>query len=98
VQHEGLFSLTLDCIDDLCVTTSPERRYDNRLRLTACKKRRSVCARQKANADVDRPNRCLVAPVDSRLAFDNALTNDGLFQLRKSALDLFRRPARLFAA
>ena len=45
VQHERLFALALDRIDDLRIAPRPQRRGDDCLGLTTRKRGRTVCAR-----------------------------------------------------
>ncbi len=97
VQHERLFALTLDRVDDLRIAAGAERGGHNRLRLTAGEKCRTVSTRQNAHLYIDRAHGTLITAVDARLAADHPLANDGLLKLRQRALDLFGRPARVIA-
>ena len=56
VQHERLFALAFDRVDDLRIAARAQRRDDNRLGLATREQRRTVRTRQNADLHVDRPN------------------------------------------
>ena len=67
MQHERLFALALQRVDDLRVAAGAERRRDQRLGLAAGEQRRAVGARQHAGAHDDVAHGAGVAAVDARL-------------------------------
>ena len=98
MQHERLFTLAFDRIDDLGITARAKRGNDNRLGLTASKDSGSVCTRQYPNASTSiRTNRGFVSTVNARLAFDDSLNEQWiLLKLRRQcAFDVFSRPGRI---
>ena len=98
VEHERLFALAAERIDDLRVAAGAERRHDQRLRLAAREQRRAVRARQHAGADRDRTHRLHVAAVDARLAGEHAPPNDAVFEIGEFLADVVGVELRRFAA
>ena len=81
MQHEAVFYVAFERIDDRCVTQRTERRNDDRLRFTAREQRRTVGLRQNADFDRNRPDLAQVASVDPRFAVQHALADDLLLEL-----------------
>src|SRR5690606_20479098 len=94
VQHERLAALSLERVHDLRVAARAERRDDERLRLAAGEERRAVRPRQYPHLDRDRPDGPHVAPVDTRLAAQDAAADDLFLEPLELGLDLCRRVAR----
>ena len=97
MQHERLFALAFDRIDHLRVTTCAQRRYDDGLCLATCEYCRTVCPGQRADFNVDRTNCAHVTTIDTRLAFDHALSNNALLKLVQLALHVFSGPLCVIA-
>jgi hypothetical protein len=80
MHHERLFALAGQRVDDLRVAAGAERRRDERLRLAAREQRRAVRAGQHSGLHRDLAHRLHVAPVDARLAGENAAADDVVFE------------------
>ncbi len=98
VQHERLFALTFDRVDDLCVAPCTECRDDDRLRLAAGEYGRAMRSRQDSYLDVDRPDGLRVTTVDARFTGDHAAADDVLLEFGQRAVDRFGAPLRVFVA
>ncbi len=97
VEHEGIFPLAFERIDDLRVAARAESRDDQGLGLTAREDGRAVRARQNADLDVDLADGLRIAAVDARIAGDDAAAHDVLLGIMELGLDLRRRPGVAFA-
>jgi hypothetical protein len=102
MQHERLFTLTFNGINDLGIAARAQRRNDDGLGLTTSENSRPMCARQDADFDVDRTYRAPVAAIDAGLALNDALVNDALahdvlLELVQLTLNVFSRPFGVFA-
>ena len=73
--------LALERVDDLLVLAGAERGDHERLGLAAGEERRAMRARQHADLAGDRPHGLGVAPVDARLAVEDAAAHDVLLEL-----------------
>ena len=76
MQHERLFALAGQGVDDLRIAARAERRRDERLRLAAREQRRAVGAGQHAGLHGDLAHRVHVAAVDARLAREDAAAHE----------------------
>ena len=85
MQHERLFALAGQAVDDLRIAPGAERRHDQRLRLAAGEQRRAVGARQHAGTDVDAAHRLGVAPVDARMSLEDSLAHQPIFEIEEFA-------------
>ena len=88
VQQEFFAVFTGDGVDDLLVARSAQRRHGKRLRLAARKQRRTMRARQDADANVNRTHGARIAPVNARFARQNAAAHDVGFQLVEKVVQL----------
>jgi hypothetical protein len=94
MQHERFFALAGQAIDDLRIASRSQRRDDQRLRFTAGEQRRAVGSRQYAGADVDGAHGLGIAAVDARLAVQNLLAHEPIFEVGEFRAHLFRRELR----
>ncbi len=85
VQHEGLFVGALEGVDILLVLAGAERGDGERLGLAAREERAAMGAGQDADLADDGPDRGQVAPVDTRLAVEDARADDLLLRLLEGA-------------
>jgi hypothetical protein len=97
MQHERLFALAGQAIDDLRIAARARGRHDQGLGLAAREQRGSVRARQYAGADVDRAHRLGVASVDARMAIENALAHQTIFEIEEFGADLIGGELRRIA-
>ncbi len=97
VQHERLFALARQRVDQLRVAAGAERRGDERLRLAAREERRAVGARQHAGLHGDLAHRIHVAAVDARLAGKDAATHEVVLEAADLVGDLAGGPLRRVA-
>ena len=97
MEHERLFALAREGVDDLRVAAGAERGRDQRLRFATREQRRTVRARQHARLDGDLADRVHVAAVDARLAGDDAATDDVVFEAAEFVGDLARLVLGAFA-
>ena len=88
VQQEFFAVFTGDGVDDLLVARSAQRRHGKRLRLAARKQRRTMRARQDADANVNRAHGARIAPVNARFTGQNAAAHDAGFQLVEQVVQL----------
>ena len=97
MQHERLFALAGQAVDDLRIAPGAQRRDDQGLRLAAGEQRRTVGPRQHAGADVDGAHGLGVAAVDARMAVENLAAHQPIFQIGKLAAHLFGGELRRLA-
>ncbi len=97
VQHEALAPVALQGIDDLRIARGAQRGGHQRLRLAAREQRRTMRARQYADPDGDRTDRLQVAPVDTRLAVEDAVANDLALEAEELIAHLVGREHRRLA-
>ena len=90
VQHEGFFVGALERIDVLLVFARAERGDGERLGLAPGEERAAVGAGQNADLAHDGPHRDEIAPVDARLAVEDARADDFLLGLLEGGRDLGR--------
>ena len=83
VQHERLFALAGQAVDDLRIAPGAERRDHQRLRLAAGEERRAVGSRQHAGADRDRTDGFGVAAVDARMPLEDALAHQPILEIEE---------------
>ena len=86
VQHERLFALAFDRIDDLRIPSRAERRDHQRLGFAASEQCRAVSPRQYADFDGDRTHGLVVAAVNARFADQHPVTDDALLEAGQAAL------------
>src|SRR5690554_687503 len=86
VEHEGVFLLAFQGIQQLRVTGGTQRGHDQRLGFATGEQRGAVGAIQHADFDVQRAHGLGVATVDARIAVDDALTHGAVFDLTESVL------------
>ena len=86
-QEASLDFALLEVVHELLVFLGSERRRDQRLRLTASEKRRTVNARQPTNFAADRTNFGEPATIRTATFVENIVAEDRLFQMIE---DLFR--------
>ena len=89
MQHERLFLLAGQAVDDLRIAPGAQRRHDQGLGLAAGEQRRTVSSREYAGADIDGAHRLGVAAVDARLTIENFAAHQSIFQIGKLGADLF---------
>ncbi len=87
VQHEVVAVASGERLDGLLVTAGAERGDHQGLRLAAREQGGTVGAGQHAGADGDGPHGAGVAPVDARLAAEDAATHHLGFQAVEQVLD-----------
>ena len=98
VEEERVFTLTFQGIDDLHITRGTERGGHDGLGLATGKQRGTVGARQNANFHFNGANGLVVTAIDTRLAVNNLLTNDGLLNFGEVLLHfVFRRLTFVFS-
>ena len=81
VQHEGIFTLTFQGIDNLLITGSTQRSGNDGLGFTTGKQRRTVGLRQGTNLNIDTTYGLVITAVDTRLTSYHTGTHSVLFQL-----------------
>src|SRR3989344_1076771 len=91
MQHEGVFALAFQRVDDLRVAPGAERGHDQRLGLATREQRRAVRARQHAGANGDGTHGARVAPVDARLARQDFVAHATVFDVAHDLEDFFLR-------
>src|ERR1700722_14748335 len=97
VQHERLFLLAHQAVDDLRIPPGSQRRHDQSLSLATGKQRRTVSSREYAGADIDGAHRLGVAAVDARLTIENFAAHQSIFQIGKLGAHLFGSEFRCLA-
>ena len=91
MQHERLFALAGQTIDDLRIAARAQRRHHQRLGLAAGEQGRAVRAGQDARANADATHRLGVAAVDARMTAENTLAYQTVFQIAEFGADLLGR-------
>src|SRR5580765_7740114 len=81
MEHEALPRLALKRLDLLRVVVRAERAGDERLRFAAGEDGRSMCAREDAGLDPDRPDFVELAAVEAHAAREYFFAEDLLLQL-----------------
>ena len=97
MEHERLFALARQGVDDLRVAAGAERRRDQRLRFATREECRTVRTGQHARLDGDLAHGVHVTAVDARLARDDAATDDVVFETAEFVGDLARLVLGAFA-
>ena len=96
VQHEGVFFLAFQGVQQLCVTGSTQGRNDQGLGFATGEQRRTVSLRQNADFDVQRTHGAGVATVDTWLAVNDVFANGAVFDLTESSFDFAGRRLAFF--
>ncbi len=96
VQHEGVFLLAFQGVEQLRVTGSAEGRNDQGLGLATGEQCRTVGLVEHADFDVQPANGTGVATVDAWLAIDDVLANGAIFDLTEGILHFAGRRLAFF--
>ncbi len=83
MQHEGLFALARQAVDDLRVAARAQRGHHQRLSFAAGEQGRTMGSRQNAGADVDGAHGLGVAAVDARMAAQDALAHQSMLEIEE---------------
>src|SRR6202042_1611795 len=88
MEHERLFALAREAVDDLRVAARAQSRHHQRLSFAAGEQRRTVSSRQHAGANIDAADSLGVTAVDTRVPFEDSLADQPVFQIEEFAADL----------
>ena len=86
MQHERVFFLAFQGIQQLCVTGGTQGRDDQCLGFATGEQRRTVSLRQNADFDVQRTYSAGVAAVDTWLAVYDVFANGAVFDFAEMPL------------
>ena len=95
MEHECVFALAFDRVDDLCIPTRAERGYHDGLCLSTCEYRRTVGSRQNANLDINWTDRFVISAIDSWFACQHPTADNRLFELRHGTANFFCGPTSI---
>ncbi|EFQ61186.1 hypothetical protein PFWH6_5001 [Pseudomonas fluorescens WH6] len=88
MQHEGVFFLAFQGVQQLCVASSTQRRNDQRLGFTAGEQGRTVSLGQNTDFDVQRTHGAGVATIDTWLAVYDVFANGAVFDFTECSFDV----------
>jgi len=97
VQHERVFFLAFQGVQQLCVTGSTQGRNDQGLGFATGEQRGTVSLRQNADFNVQRTYGAGVATVDTWLAVNDVFANGAVFDFAERCLDVAGRRLAFFA-
>ena len=97
MQHERVFFLAFQGVQQLCVTGSTQSRDYQGLGFTTGEQRRTVSLRQNADFDVQRTHGAGVATVDTWLAVNDVFANGAVFDFTEGCFDFAGRRLAFFA-
>ena len=89
MQHEGIFFVAHQTIDNLCISKGAKRRHNNCLRFTASKDSRTMRTLQHPNVTIDRTHSFLVTSVDPWQPLNNSAANYVLFDFTEELSNRF---------
>src|ERR1700677_332419 len=98
MEHEGLFTLAGESVDDLRIASGAERGHHQRLSLAASEQRRTMSAREHAGANADGAYGLRVTAVDSRMSLQDPLAHQPIFQIEEFVADLIGGESRALTA
>src|SRR5207253_2772349 len=96
VQHEGVFFLAFQGVQQLCVTGGTQSRDYQSLGFTTGEQCRTVGLRQNTDFDVQRTYSAGVAAVDTWLAVNDVFANGAVFDFTESSFDFAGRRLAFF--
>ena len=75
MQHERVFVITHQAVNNLCITQSTQGCHDDSLSLTAGKDRRAMRTLQRTNFTIDWTDRLLIATINPRKTLNHTATH-----------------------
>ncbi len=97
MQHEGVFLLAFEGVQQLCVAGGTEGGNDQRLGFATGEQRRTVGLVQYTDFDVQATHGAGVTTIDTRFAVDDVLAHGAVFDLAEGFLDFTSSRLTLFA-
>src|SRR6185312_5367666 len=96
VEQEGVLRLAFRRVDDLRIATGTEGDRHDGLRFATSEQRRTVGARQHADANADRTDVFETAAVDALFGLEHTVAHGAVFEILEFSGDVGGRPALFF--